>query len=173
MLVQSKQLNGARIVSLHTGHAIGSLGVSIINPHKLELAGFYVNLPKASKQPFVLLTQDIRQFAQGRVFINSGDEIVAATELLRLKETLSLNFSLTDKPVRSVSKRRVGKVTEYVVETTGWVVQKLYVSQPFFKSFSTGTLIIDRSQIIEVNDRQVTVADAAITAPAVVPSRVT
>ncbi len=173
MLVQSKQLNGARIVSLHTGHAIGSLGAPIINPHKLLVDGFYVNLPRGKNQPMVMLTQDIRQFDQGsRVFINSGDEIVPATELLRLKEIMSLNFSLADKPVRSASKNKLGKVTEYVVETTGWTVQKLHVKQPLFKSLSTGTLIIDRSQIIEVNDRQITVSDAAVTTPAVAPSRV-
>src|SRR3990167_4029648 len=161
MLVQSKNLVGAKILSLHTGQPIGQVGEPIINPHKLVIAGFYCygRWAQARKEPLILLGQDIREVASGGVLINSVDDLTPLSELVRLKEIIDLEYKLLDKPVRTASKRRLGKVDEYVVNTESFVVQKIYVKQSLFKSMSLHSLAIDRTQIIEVTDKFIIVSD--------------
>jgi uncharacterized protein YrrD len=168
MLLQSNQLEGASVVSLHTGQVIGQLDKPIIDPHKLEVAGFYCLQPRNKDESMVLLTQDIRDITPGKVLINSADEITSASHLIRLEETIKIGFSIVGKPVRTESKKRLGKVEDYVVDTDTFEVQKIYVKQSLLKNFTVHSLVIDREQIIDVTDRQITVADATMAKPAVV-----
>jgi uncharacterized protein YrrD len=169
MLLQSKQLLSARIMSLHTGHSIGRLAQPIINPHKLEIVAFYCESQKRQNDPAILLTRDIRDASSGKVLIDSTDELTSVSHLIRLKEFIDLNFKLPEKTVKTVAKRRLGKVDEYVVDTLNFLVQKLYVKQSLFRSLSVQNLVIDRQQIIEVTDKEIVVEEATIPEPAVAP----
>ena len=74
------------------------------------------------------------------------------------------------KPVVTISKKKVGKVSDYAIETETMYIQKIYVAQSVLKSFTGGSLSVDRTQINEVTDRKVIINDllksAAATAPA-------
>lgn len=171
--MQSKHLVGLQIISLHTGQLVGELGSPIINPHSLSLAAFRCKTrwQKKRQEDLILLTQDIRQVASGRVLINSVDEIRPVSDLVRLQEVIKIDFSLIDKPVRNESKRRLGKVDDYVVNPQDFWIQKIYVRQPFLKNLAVHSLVIDRQQIIEVSDRFILVNDATAAQPAVVPQQ--
>lgn len=160
MLLQSKQLANSNIVSMHTGRAVGQLAGAIIDPHKLEVAGFYCQLPQNRQILPVLLTQSIRQTDGRRVLIDSTDEITEPSELLRHQNLLKIKFNLVGKNVHTASGKKLGKVEDYVTNTESWEIQKIYVKQSLFRSFAVHNLIIDRSQIIEVNDKEITVDDA-------------
>lgn len=174
MLIQSKHLEGAKVLSLHTGQPVGELAEPIINPNKFKVDGFYVTGPwqQQSKQPMILLSQDIREIAARRVLINSIDEITPLNELIRIKDVVKLGYSLVAKPVRTESKQRLGKVDDYVINTEGFSIQKIYVKQSLLRSMSMHSLVIDRSQIVEINDKQVVVSDTTIaeTAPELTPA---
>ena len=166
MLLQSSQLANTKIISLHTGQIIGQAGPAIINPHDLQLLGFYAQIARSQQSNMVLLTQDIRQADGSKIFVDSIDEITPAEELVRHKSTFDINFQINGKPVRTASKKKLGKVEDYIINTLGWQIQKIYVKQPIFKSLSGGTLVIDRDQITEVNDKEVVVSDATAAKPA-------
>lgn len=171
MLVRSKQLAESQVLSLHTGQVIARLVAPIINPHQLEVIGFYVDHAKNKQEAMVLLAGDIRQSQAGRVFINSVDELTTISDLIRLKDLIEIKYVVTDKPVRTVSKKKLGKVEEYAVDTLTWQIQKLYVKRSVFKSFSTHSLVIDRQQVLEVSDSEITVNDAVVNQPVVVPQQ--
>lgn len=169
MLARSQQLIGAKIISLHASGVIAEIMAPLINPDKLEIVGFYVSHPKSIKDDQILLVADIRQIAPGRLFINSVDELTAARDLVRLKQVLEIAYELTDKKVITESGKKLGRVSDYIIDTTTWLVQKIYVKQGIIKSVSATDLIIDRSQITEVTDNTITVSDATLTKAAVVP----
>jgi len=165
MLLQSSQLAHGRVISLHTGQQVASLTNPILSPHKLEVVGFYCEDGRGQKT--ALLSQDIREAAPGKVLIDSEDEITAVGELIRLQGVIDINFTLIGKLVKSVSKKRLGKVEEYIIDTLNFEIQKLYVKQSLLKSFAMQSLVIDRQQIVEVSDKFITVEDAIIVKPAV------
>ena len=145
-------------MSLRTGSPIASIIGPIINPDNLKIEGFYCQ-DTFSKQELVLLYQDIRDMLPQGFVVNDHDVLVEAEELVRLKDVIALNFELTGKQVVTVDEQKVGKVSDYATETETMFIQKIYVSQSLVKSFTGGSLSIDRTQVQEITPRKIIIND--------------
>lgn len=165
MLQLSGMLLNRPVMSLRTGAQVATTFRAIINPNNLKIEGFYCQ-PSDSKKLLVLLYQDIRDVIPQGVVVNDFDVLSEPDELVRLKDVMSLNFELIGKQVVTVDKEKVGKVGDYAAETSTMFVQKLYVSQSLFKSFTGGNLGIDRTQIVEVTDKKIVIQELAQKIPA-------
>jgi sporulation protein YlmC with PRC-barrel domain len=156
------QLSGALInrpvMSLRSGAAIATTTSPIINPNNLKVEGFYCQSP-SDKDPLVVLYQDIRDIIPQGIVVNDHDALTHPGELIRLKDIMELNFQLMGKPVVTVSRDKVGKVNDYAIETTTMYVQKLYVGQSLLKSLSSGSLSVERTQIVEITNRKIIIQD--------------
>jgi sporulation protein YlmC with PRC-barrel domain len=165
MLQLSAGIINKQILSLRTSTPIATVMAPIFNPNNLKIEGLYCQ-DRFNKKELVLLFQDIRdQLPQGFV-VNDHDVLVEPSELVRLKEILELDFELIGKPVETVSKHKVGKVSDYAVEMETFYIQKLYVSQSIFKSFAGGSLSVDRSQVQEITPRRIIISELERTAGA-------
>lgn len=167
MLVLSGTLIGKPILSLRTEGAIATVTSPIINPHNLKIEGFYCE-DNRSRDQLVLLFQDIREISSQGFFVNDHEVLAEAKELVRLRKVIDLDFELIGKKIVTTSKEKVGKVSDYAIETNSLYIQKIYASQSLMKSLTSGSLSIDRTQIVEVtntkvviNKLQATVASAA------------
>ncbi len=152
------------ILSLRTGTQVGTTLAPIINPNNLKIEGFYCL--DASRQQLVLVAQDVRDVLPQGIVVNDEDVLTAAGELVRLQKVINLNFELMGKHVVTTSKQKLGKVNDYATETNSLIVKKLYITQSLLKSFSGGNLGIDRTQIVEITDRQIVVNDIHAKVPA-------
>jgi hypothetical protein len=130
----------------------------IFNPNNLKIEGFYCQ-DRFSKENLVLLYQDIRDIIPQGFVINDHDVLVGADELVRLKKIIEIDFELTGKIVETVSKEKIGKVSDYAVESQSMFVKKLYVSQSLLKSFTGGSLSVDRTQIQEITPTKIVISE--------------
>lgn len=158
-------------MSLRTGQPIASVTAAIFNPNNLKIEGFYCQ-DRYDKRELVLLYQDIREVLPMGYVVNDHEVLAEPDELVRLKDVLELNYELIGKPVQTISKHKVGKVSDYATETETMYVQKLYVSQSIFKSLTGGSLSIDRTQINEITPKRVIINELTKTAPVTVPASV-
>jgi uncharacterized protein YrrD len=162
------------VMSLRTGSQVATSLEAIINPNNLKIEGFYCQDSKDKKQRLVLLSQDIRDVVSQGLVINDQEVLTPPQDLVRLKKTMDINFSLLGKPVATVSKDRLGKVSDYAVEVETLYISKIYVSQSVLKSLSGGGLIINRDQIVEITNKKIVVQDivqptSAAVSPATAP----
>lgn len=159
MIRLSKTLLNRPIISLRTGGQIGTTQATIINPNNLKIEGFYCFDAFNKRQRAILLYQDVRDIGTQGVFVNDHEVLTLPDELVRLKEILAHNFELLGKPVVTVNKTKLGKVSDYAVEAETMYVQKLYVSRSVFKSLAMGSLGVDRSQIVEITSRKIVIQE--------------
>lgn len=152
---------GAPVLSLRTGGQIAQVQKPIINPNNLKIEGWYVQ-DIFNNEQLILLSQDIRDFLPQGFAVNDHEVLTPPTELIRLKDILEQNFDLSGKDVTTTDNKRVGKVSDYAVETKSLYIQKLYASQSILKSLSGGSLSIDRSQIIEITNKRIVIEDPLI-----------
>lgn len=152
------------VMSLRTGTQIGTTIAPIINPNNLKIEGFYCH--DTGHKKLVLLYQDIRDVLPQGLVVNDTDALTDPQELIRLKDVMELSFELLGKRVVTVDKDKVGKVTDFATEIETMFVQKLYVSQSLFKSFATGNLGVDRSQIVEITRERIVISDLNAKVPA-------
>lgn len=164
MLRLSATLYNRPVMSLRSGGQIAEAIEPIINPHNLKIMGWWCKEP-AEKGPKVLLAEDVRQIDDQGLAINDESELCDPKELVRHKEVLDLNFQLMGKTVKT-KQSKLGKVEDFSY-ADGMFVQKLYVSRPLTKILSNDdTLLVDRTQIIEVTDHFILVRDAEVVAGA-------
>jgi hypothetical protein len=157
MLRLSQSLVNQPVISLRLGGRIATALQPIINPHNLKILGWWCKVPGHS-QNMVLLAEDMREILPDGIAINDDDSLSLPEDLVRHKEVLDINFQLLEKPVRT-KRHRLGRVEDYSYND-GMFVQKLYVGRPLVKVLTTEpTLIVDRSQIIEVTDTHIVVKD--------------
>lgn len=169
MLQLSASLLNKSVLSLRTGQPVATVSAPIFNPKNLKIEGFYCN-DNASRLQLILLYQDIREVMRDGFVINDYDVLAEPQELVRLKGLLDLGFELIGKQIETVSNEKVGKVSDYAVETETMYVQKLYATRSIFKSFTSGSLSIDRNQINEITDRKVIINDLLDDAKVTVPA---
>lgn len=158
MLQLSAPLRNKSVFSLRTGKAVAYITDTIINPNNLKIEGFYCQ-DSINKKPLVLLYQDIREILTEGFVVNDHDVLTEPQELVRLKDVMALKFELLGKQVVTASKQKVGKVSDYAVETETMFIQKIYVSQSLLKSFTGGSLSVDRNQIQEITNQKVIIND--------------
>lgn len=158
MLQLSSMLINRPVLSLRTGTEVATAIEPIINPANLKIEGFYCQ-DSRSRQQLILVGQDVRDIMTQGIVINDHDVLAQSQDLVRLNEILQVNFVLLSKPVIISEGGKLGKVSDYSVDTNSLYIQKIYVSQPIYKNFKGGNLGIDRSQIVEITDKKIVVSN--------------
>lgn len=162
MLRLSKSLINQPILSLRLGGRVATAVEPIINPHNLKILGWWCKAP-GHVEDLVLLAEDVRELLPDGIAINDDDALSLPADLVRHKELLEIDFRLMEKPVRT-KRHRLGRVEDYSYND-GMFVQKLYVGRPLVKVLTTDpTLLIDRTQILEVTDNYILVRDPEVKA---------
>ncbi len=159
MLLLSDQLLNLPINSLQVGGQVGTILRPIIDPNNLELPAFWCSGAVGNSE-LILHTNDIRELNQFGAVIDDEDKLTSTEDLVRLQKVIKLNFNLQRTLVVTNNGSKIGRIEEYVINTDEFLVQKIHVSQPFFKSILIGSRIIDRQQIIRVEGKKIVVQEA-------------
>ena len=154
MLQLSKSLVNKSVMSLRTETVIATVLGPIINPNNLKIEGFYCQ-DRFDNSTLILLYQDIREVLPQGYVVNDHAVLSDPNDLVRLKKVIDLGFNPIGKQVVTVSKQRVGKVSDYATETETMYIQKIYVAQSILKSFTGGSLSIDRTQVNEITPQKI------------------
>jgi hypothetical protein len=169
MLQLSDFLQNRKVLSLRAGEHVATTTGPIINPNNLKIEGFYCQ-DRFDNKELILLTQDIREILKDGFVVDDHERLVEASELVRLKDILALKFDLIGTQVETLDKEKVGKVSDYAVETNSMMILKLYATQSIFKSLTGGSLSIDRNLIHEITPKRVIITELLKTSPASAPS---
>jgi uncharacterized protein YrrD len=158
MLVTIKALLGTSVKSLQTGGEVAKITMPLIDPRNLKLVALYVDGRTLTSSPAVLLPSDIREVGPLGVIIDDADKIIDPYEIVRLQEIIDLDFVLDNILVVDEKKRKIGRVEHYAFDPESYFVQQLYVKPTLGRSFKLAQIIINRSQILDINNKKITVA---------------
>lgn len=165
MLKLSEAILNRPVLSLRTGGPIGTATKAIFNPNNLQIEGWYVT-DKFDNSQLILVANEVREIIEQGIVVNDHEVLSPAEDLVRLKPILELNFEIIGKTVTTESGKKLGKVSDYAIESSGLMVKKIYASQSLVKNLTGGTLSIDRTQIIEITNRRIVVEDTTEKVPA-------
>lgn len=171
MLLPLERLVGTAVMSLQTGAELARVKSIIVDPRDLTIAAYELEGPLLDEHPSYLRPVDVRELSQLGFIVDSNDEFVLATDIIHLEQVLSFNFNLLHLQVVDQKGRKLGKVASYAIDSGSFSVQQLSVRKPLLKSFNEPELLINRSQVVEVNDTAVTVTSADTTSSAKTPLR--
>ena len=155
MLLAAERLLHAPVMSLQTGGQLARTKAALIDPRNLMIIAFELEGPALDQHPSYLLVTDVRELSNIGLIVDSSDEFVGPDDVIKVQEVRDFNFELIDKLVESERRQKLGKVTTYAVEPGSFMIKQLNVRRPLLKSFTDTELLIDRSQVVEVNDTKI------------------
>jgi sporulation protein YlmC with PRC-barrel domain len=162
MLLLRDRLLDLPIMSLQTGTRVGTIVKHIIDPRRLNVVAFYCEGPLIDFSPAILHVSDIREFSNLGLIVDSSDNIMSPDDLVRLEEVLSYQFELEDRPVVQEDGHKLGKIMNYTVDSESFYIIKLHIKPTFWQSLGHAEILVDRTQIAEINDKQIVVRNADI-----------
>lgn len=161
MLLPGNRLIGTPIMGLQTGTQLAVTKSPIIDPSNLKIIAYEVEGPLLVERPSFIRIADVRELSDVGMIIDSNDEFVGIDDIISLKKIHDLNFNLIGLNVIDESKRKLGKVNGYNLDTFSFVIQQLNVKRGIIKSLADTELLVHRSQIVEISDQFIIVRTAA------------
>lgn len=169
MYTLSKSLLDLPVLSLQTGQPVTQTTDVIIDPSTLMIVALQCGVAEDMTNPIVL-TRDIREFTVDCILVNSDADISETTDIVRLKVLIDDPFTLMNTRVVTEGGTKLGRVEDYTIATDTFQVHKLYVHPAFIKGLFGSSLIIDRSQITDVTNKQITVKETTTHLSSIVKS---
>jgi len=157
MLVLGSKLNNTPIMGLQTGTKLATTKTPVIDPSNLKILAYELDGPLLVDRPSYLRTADIRELSNIGMIVDSSEEFIARDDVIAIKKVCDLNFNLLGLNVVDDKKRKLGKVSDFTVDTNSFVIQQISVKRGVLKSLSETDLLIHRSQILEISDYQIIV----------------
>lgn len=157
MLIAESRLINAPVMGLQTGSELARTKQAVIDPHTLKILAYELTGPRLTAMPALLRIEDVREFSDIGLIVDSSDEFVVPEDIIKLEETYRLHFNPIGMKVIDEKKHKLGKVDGYTIETTGFVIQQLSVRRPLLKSLSDTHLLVHRTQITEITDTNIIV----------------
>lgn len=156
MLIFRETLLQLPIVSLQTGHKVAEISSIIINPNTFALEAFDVTLGRKKR---VLFAHDIKEISPKLCVIDDESQLLEDEDLVRLDNLRTINYEIISKRVQTKGGLRIGKVRNWVFDSKTFEIEKLHVKQSLRKDLNVSTVIIDRSQVKELQKRRIIVAN--------------
>lgn len=155
MLVTAERLINIPVMSLQTGGQLARTKAPLIDPNNLMIIAYELEGPALDAHPSFLMVSDVRELSNLGLIVDSSEEFVGLDDVIKIREVYDIGFELIGKTARDENKHRLGKVTGYSVEPGSFMIKQLNVRRPLLKSLTDTELLIDRTQITEVNDSEV------------------
>lgn len=155
MLISSERLINTPVMSLQTGGQLARTKAPLIDPRNLMIVAYELEGPALDIQPSFLLIDDVRELSNMGLIIDSSDEFIGIDDVIRIHEIYNFRFILEGKTVRDENRHKLGKVTGYSIEPGSFMIKQLNVRRPLLKSLTDTEIIVDRTQVTEVNDSEI------------------
>ena len=157
MLVLGSRFHDTPIMSLQTGTRLASTTRDIVDPRNLTVVAYEVDGQLLSERPSFLRINEIREISPLGMIIDGNDELVGLDDVIKIKKLVEMNFELVGMHVIDEHRHKLGKVEDYTLDTKSFVIQQLHVKRGVLHSLTDTGLLINRSQIVEINDHEIIV----------------
>lgn len=152
MLILGSRLIGTPIMGLQTGTQLAHAAAPLIDPANLKIVAYVVDGALLSERPSIIRMADVRELSDIGMIIDSSDEFIGVKDVISINKIYDLGFKLIGMSVIDETKRKIGKVEDYSLDASSFVIQQLNVKRGLVKNLTDTGLLIHRSQIVEIND---------------------
>lgn len=162
MLVLGSRLLNSPIMSLQTGTRLATAVRPLIDPSNLHVLAYEVEGDLLVEKPSFVRTAEIREYGHLGMIIDSNDELIGLDDVIQVKKIHDLSFSLVGLHVLDEHRRKLGKVDDYTLETGNFIIEQLSVRRGLFRGITDTGFLVNRSQIIEINNTSVVVKSPTV-----------
>lgn len=158
MLILFSKLKDTPVMSLQTGGKLATTGEPIINPDNLQIVAYTLDIPQSKEaDDWLLRIADIRELSKLGYIIDSADEFIRPSDVIKINEIYQLDLTVDGIKVVDESGANIGKVIDFTIDLASFTIQQLIVKRPLLKSFNDPELTIHRDQITAIDNHKITI----------------
>lgn len=146
------------IMSLQTGAELCKTTRPLINPENLHIIAYEVEGRGLRQNPSLLRTNDIREISRLGFIIDDNDELVEPGDIIALDALRKLHFNLIGMHVIDERGKKIGSVEDYIIDSDAFIVMQLLIRSPLMQRLNNTSNLINRTQIVEINDKNIVVS---------------
>ncbi len=161
MIILASKVIGKPVLTIRAGRAAATVTGVLIDPFKLQVAGFWVQKGAKAKGSHLLLSQDIREFTMRGVIIDDTASIVETDDLPRFKEIFEIDYQIPGKKVIS-GRRKHGKATDFGINTATLHIASITGKPSLTRMLGSTSFSFARKQIKSINDSTIEVNDSPL-----------
>jgi uncharacterized protein YrrD len=161
MLILGSRHLGKPVMSLQTGARLGVTERALIDPTNLTVAAYEVVGPLLTEHPTYLRVAEIREVGTVGMIIDGNDDLIGLDDVIRIKQLHEIDVKLIGMPVIDETKRRLGRVSDYTLESGGFVIKQLHVKRGVIRGITETSLLIHRGQVVRMTDNEIIVKTTA------------
>lgn len=161
MIILASKVIGKPILTIRTGRSVAAVTGVLIDPFKLQVAGFWVQKGAKTKESLLLLSQDIREFTMRGLIIDDAASIVETEDLPRFKEIFEIDYQIPGKKVVS-GRRKHGKATDFGINTANLQIASITGKPSLTRMLGSTSFSFARKQIKSINDGAIEVSDSPL-----------
>ena len=166
MLISGDRLLNTPVLGLQTGSELARTKHVVIDPANLKVHAYELHGPLLTIHPTLLRIVDVREISDIGLIVDSSDEFIGLSDVIKITEIYNLHFGLVGMSVIDTKKHKLGKVNGYTINTVDFLVHQISIKRPLLKSLGDTELLIHRSQITEINDDAIIVrSETAVPEP--------
>lgn len=147
-------------MSLQTGTELARTNTPVIDPRTLTIVAYSLVGPHLADPAALVRIADVRELGNLGMIVDSVDELILPSDVIAIKTVLDFGFHLEGIAVVSTRGRRLGKVIDFTIDPTSFVIQQLVVRRPLLQSLTDTELLVHRAQIKEVTNRAIIIEQA-------------
>lgn len=126
----------------------------IVDPEQGKLLAFVVNQSKN----LIITPMDILSWGEV-IHIHSSDVIIDGKEVLKIEEVQKTNIHIFHSRVETKSGKYLGKVYDLSIDSTTFMLQKLFVAKGLLGLFRYDSRIIVAKNILEILPNKIVVKE--------------
>lgn len=157
MLILHSKINQTPVMGLQTGSQLATIGEPIVNPANLQILAYCLDNNTYTNEKQIVRIAELRELSRVGFIVDSGEDFIAPTDAIRLKEIIDLDFHLIGMKVVDQNGNNVGKIVDFTFSLFNFTIQQIIIKRPFFRSFNTPELTIHRNQITEIDNEKITI----------------
>ena len=159
MLVYRSKFLNTPVLSVQAGGPIAQISQAVVDPNNLQIIAFRLTGPIINRQRDLLDVQSIREISEGGYIIDSEDELISSSDVVKIEQVLNLNFNLLNLKVETKKRTRLGQIIDFTISTEDFLVQQIIVKRPIVKRLVDPELTISRKEIVEITDYKIIIRD--------------
>ncbi len=160
MFIEAKKLLGTPVAAEDIQAKVGEIRQLIIDPNNGNLMGFLVRAGGIFAPKKVLSITDIRDWDPKAIITSSSDDLVPATEVIRIKEILDNKVNLLGMSAKTESGKGLGMIEDLLIDTDTQRVTKYYLKDLL------GDARIFEAEKVQKIDKQIIFSDDVAEPPA-------
>lgn len=157
-LVLASSLKGLPIASIQDNAKVGAVKSALIDTKSGNILGMVANQGLFTPPNFIAFN-DIKSISRDGLVVQSKDDIVAISDVVKAKEVYDKGFPIIGLKVKTKSGKRLGRVTDLALSLEMGCIAQFYVSAFLSER------IINRTKVINITKKGVTVEDDTLPLP--------